>query len=45
MYFSLLELGSTIIEIDDDGSGGQNLNMKFLRETGTIDDFFTINKF
>ncbi|WP_298364983.1 choice-of-anchor D domain-containing protein [uncultured Lutibacter sp.] len=44
MYFSLLELGSTIIEIDDDGSGGQNLNMKFLRETGTIDDFFTINK-
>ena len=44
MYYSAEELGSTILEIEDDGSGGQNMNIKFLRETGTIDDYFTINK-
>jgi predicted MPP superfamily phosphohydrolase len=44
MYYSLEELGSTILEVENDGSGGQNLNIKFLRETGVIDDYFTINK-
>lgn len=44
MYYSAQSLGSTILEIEDDGSGGQNLNIKFLRDTGAIDDYFTINK-
>lgn len=43
MYYSLLELGSTIIEIEDDGTGSK-LNMKFLRENGNVDDYFTILK-
>jgi hypothetical protein len=44
MYYSAQSLGSTILEIEDDGSGGQNMNIKFLRDTGVIDDYFTINK-
>jgi len=44
MYYSAQDLGSTILEVEDDGIGGQNLNIKFLRETGVIDDYFTINK-
>lgn len=44
MYYSAQSLGSTIIEVESDGSGGQNLNVKFLRDTGAIDDYFTIHK-
>lgn len=44
MYYSAQSLGSTILEIEDDGSGGQNMKIKYLRETGAIDDYFTINK-
>lgn len=44
MQVSKSQLGSSIIEIDNDGAGGQNLTLKFLRETGAIDDYFTINK-
>jgi hypothetical protein len=44
MFYSAQSLGSTILEIEDDGSGGQNMNIKYLRETGAIDDYFTINK-
>ncbi|WP_434036253.1 metallophosphoesterase [Formosa sp. 4Alg 33] len=44
MFVSLNELGSCVMEIENDGKGGQNLNLKFLRETGEIDDYFTINK-
>lgn len=44
MYASLNELGSCVLEIEDDGNSGQNLNVKFIRDTGAIDDYFTINK-
>ncbi len=44
MYYSAESLGSTIIEVEDDGIGGQNMNVKFLRDTGVIDDYFTIHK-
>ncbi|PNW29088.1 hypothetical protein BKP44_05725 [Formosa algae] len=32
------------MEIESDGNGGQNLNIKFVRDNGDIDDYFTINK-
>lgn len=39
MHASLLRMGSLILDID-----GHRLDAKFLRETGTIDDHFTILK-
>jgi 3',5'-cyclic AMP phosphodiesterase CpdA len=39
MFISLRELGSVVIDID-----GQRLDARFLRETGAIDDYFTIIK-
>ncbi|MBD0777570.1 metallophosphoesterase [Maribacter sp. ANRC-HE7] len=44
MYISLNKLGSCVMEIEDDGNGGQNMVIKFIRETGEIEDYFTINK-
>ncbi|WP_159023690.1 metallophosphoesterase [Formosa sp. L2A11] len=44
MFLSLNELGSCVMEVEADGKGGQNLNIKFVRETGEIDDYFSINK-
>ena len=44
MFLSLNQLGSCVLEIEDDGMGGQNLTVKFIRETDEIDDYFTINK-
>lgn len=44
MYISLNKLGSCVMEIDDDGKGGQNLTVKFLRDNNEVDDYFTINK-
>ncbi|MHA7943935.1 choice-of-anchor D domain-containing protein [Formosa sp. 3Alg 14/1] len=44
MSVSLNQLGSCVMEIEDDGNGGQNLNVKFIRDNGDIDDYFTINK-
>ena len=44
MYISLNKLGSCVMEVDDDGKGGQNLTVKFIRDTNEIDDYFTINK-
>ena len=44
MYVSLNKLGSSVMEIEDDGNGGQNLTVKFIRENEGIDDYFTINK-
>ena len=38
-YFSIAELGSLSIKID-----GNELNTKFVRETGNIDDYFSILK-
>jgi hypothetical protein len=39
MYEALLQMGSLVIDID-----GERLDAKFLRETGAIDDYFTIIK-
>ncbi|MDF1695860.1 MAG: metallophosphoesterase [Saprospiraceae bacterium] len=39
MFYSVSSLGSCILEINTD-----TLTVKFLRETGTIDDYFTITK-
>lgn len=39
MHTALLEMGSLVLDID-----GGRLDAKFLRETGTIDDYFTILK-
>ncbi|WP_104734022.1 metallophosphoesterase [Hanstruepera ponticola] len=39
MYASLNQLGSCILEVD-----GNTLNLKFIRETGVIADYFTIQK-
>jgi hypothetical protein len=39
MHTALLRMGSLVLDID-----GQRLDAKFLRETGVIDDHFTIVK-
>jgi predicted MPP superfamily phosphohydrolase len=39
MKETFLELGSCILEVN-----GNTLNVKFIRETGAIDDYFTIEK-
>lgn len=39
MYYSVNELGSSILEFD-----GNNLTVKFLRDNGSIEDIFTIQK-
>ena len=39
MYYSAKDLGSTVLEVN-----GDTLNIKFVRETGAIDDYFTILK-
>jgi len=44
MYASINELGSCILEIENDGGNGQNLTIKFLNDGGVITDYFTINK-
>ncbi|MGC1630577.1 MAG: T9SS type A sorting domain-containing protein, partial [Gelidibacter sp.] len=44
IYASINQLGSCVLEIDNDGATGQNLNVKFLTMGGTIADYFTINK-
>ena len=44
MYASINELGSCILEIENDGGTGQNLMVKFLNDSGAITDYFTINK-
>lgn len=44
MSVSLNQLGSCVMEVEDDGVGGQNLTVKFIRENNEIDDYFTINK-
>jgi hypothetical protein len=44
MYASLNQLGSCILEIENDDSTGQNLNVKFLNNSGVITDYFTLNK-
>lgn len=44
MYASINELGSCVLEIENDGGDGQNLTIKFLNDSGAITDYFTINK-
>jgi len=39
MYYSVSDLGSCILEVD-----GPEMNVKFLRDNGNIDDYFTIKK-
>lgn len=39
MFYSAADLGSTILTVD-----GDEMNVKFLRENGAIDDYFTIIK-
>jgi len=39
MYKSVSQLGSCVLEVDTD-----TLHLKFIRENGTIDDYFTIQK-
>lgn len=39
MHYSAQVLGSTIMEVQ-----GHTMNIKFLRENGAVDDFFTIEK-
>ncbi|WP_187269310.1 metallophosphoesterase [Algibacter pacificus] len=44
MFLSLNQLGSCVMEVADDGKGGQNLTVKFISENNEIEDYFTINK-
>jgi len=44
MYASINELGSCVLELENDGGTGQNLTVKFLNDSGAISDYFTINK-
>ncbi|MFT6783772.1 MAG: hypothetical protein ACJA1A_003713, partial [Saprospiraceae bacterium] len=39
MFYSVAQLGSCVLEVN-----GNNLDVKFVRETGAIDDYFTITK-
>ena len=44
MYASLNQLGSCVLELENSGGADQNLTVKFLTDTGSITDYFTINK-
>jgi hypothetical protein len=44
MYVSFNQLGSNILEVDNDGGTGQILTVKFLQDNGEISDYFTIYK-
>lgn len=44
MYASINELGSCVLEIENDGATAQNLTVKFLNDSGNISDEFTIKK-
>ncbi|MDO6759986.1 metallophosphoesterase [Tamlana sp. 2_MG-2023] len=44
MFSSLNELGSCVLEIENDGGLGQNLTVKFINDNGSVSDYFTINK-
>ena len=44
MFASLNELGSCVLEVENDGGNGQNLAVKFINDNGSISDNFTINK-
>ncbi len=44
MYASFNQLGSSVLEVEGDGGSGQKLTVKFLRDNGNIDDYFTIHK-
>jgi acid phosphatase type 7 len=39
MYYSALHVGSLVLDVD-----GQRMDVKMIRETGTVDDFFSIAK-
>ncbi|WCO02847.1 metallophosphoesterase [Psychroserpens ponticola] len=39
MYYSVSQLGSCVLEVD-----GDTMHVKFIRETGAVDDYFTIQK-
>ncbi len=39
MFYSVSELGSCVLEVD-----GNEMNVKFLRDNGVIEDYFTIRK-
>ena len=39
MFYSVKKLGSCILEVEED-----QMNVKFIRENGSIEDYFTINK-
>ena len=44
MHTSLDQLGSCVLETSSDGTSNQNLTIKFLNDTGDINDYFTIKK-
>ncbi|MCH7534787.1 MAG: metallophosphoesterase, partial [Bacteroidetes bacterium] len=43
-YYAESTTGTSVIETEPDGSGGQKLTLKFINANGTIDDYFTIHK-
>jgi len=43
-YAALNQLGSCVLEIESNGTSTQSLTVKFLTDTGSITDYFTINK-
>ncbi|WP_104734025.1 choice-of-anchor D domain-containing protein [Hanstruepera ponticola] len=44
MYASLNQLGSCVLELENSGGVDQNLTVKFITNTGSVTDYFTINK-
>lgn len=44
MFTSLNQLGSCVMEVGPSAVSGQELNIKFITDTGAITDYFTINK-
>ena len=44
MYASLNQLGSCVLEVENDGASGQNLTVKFVNDNGAVPDYFTIHK-
>ncbi len=44
MFVSLNQLGSCVLEIENNVASTQNLNVKFLNNSGGIDDYFSITK-
>ncbi|NQY66642.1 MAG: metallophosphoesterase, partial [Flavobacteriales bacterium] len=43
-YYAESTTGTSVIETEPDGMGGEKLTLKFISDNGSVDDYFTIHK-